>query len=286
MRMLYRGHHPASLLAAGIAEFEAARLHFDGTGRRSGFVYKAYGEADVKSALTAMSNGKCAYCEADYDATQPSDVEHFRPKGAIDTDVGRIKPGYWWLAATWENLLPSCIRCNRKEKQLLFDGTELSCGKANSFPLADETRRAAAVGQEAHEDPLLIDPCREDPAVHLRFVDDKGHCVAVPVDPDPLSGSGRRARTSIDVFGLNRAGLVRDRSRYMRWAKISLARLERLARRLDVLPADADGDREEIAEMIDQELDYLDGLTCGEDRYTGMLRALVDPKLAELNMAL
>jgi len=233
-----------------------------------------------------MSNGKCAYCEADYDATQPSDVEHFRPKGAIDTDAGRIKPGYWWLAATWENLLPSCIRCNRKEKLLLFDGTELSSGKANLFPLADETRRAAAVGQEVHEDPLLLDPSREDPADHLRFIDDEGHCVAVPVDQNPESVSAKKARASIDIFGLNRAGLVRDRSRYMRWAKLSLARLEKLAYRLDALHADANVDREEIVVMIEQERSYLDDLTCGEDRYTGMVRALVVPKLAELNMAL
>lgn len=41
-----------------------------------------------------------------------------------------------------------------------------------------------------------------------------------------------------------------------------------------------------IEELIEQELDYLAGLTCGEDRYTGMLQDLVDPKLAELNLVL
>ena len=286
MRKLVRVQTPASLLTAGLEEFNAARLHFEGTGRHEGFKFTAYGEVDVKTALTVMTKGKCAYCEADYDATQPSDVEHFRPKGAIDTDAGRIKPGYWWLAAKWENLLPSCIRCNRRERQILFDGTELTSGKANLFPLLDEAHRASGIGQEVYEDPLLIDPCREDPSDHIRFIDDEGDCIAAPIDPDPQSRSARKARESIAIYGLNRAGLVRDRSRYMRWATLSLARLQKLARRLDALPGTEQAEWSDIAELIDQELEYLEGLTCGEDRYTGMLLALINPKLAELNLTL
>jgi hypothetical protein len=72
----------------------------------------------------------------------------------------------------------------------------------------------------------------------------------------------------------------------MRWAKLSLARLEKLAWKLDSLAGNAEDEKREIAELIDKELDYLYGLTCGEDRYTGMLQALADPKLAELNLAL
>ena len=286
MRKLGRAQSPASLLTAGVAEFNAARLHFEGMGLQDGFKFTAYSAADVRAALTAISDGKCAYCEADYDATQPNDIDHFRPKGAIDTETGRIKPGYWWPAAKWENLLPSCIRCNRKEHQLLFDGTELASGKANRFPLVDEAHRASGIGQEAYEDPLLINPCVEDPSEHIRFIEDEGHCIAVPVDPDQQSRSAQRARASIDIYGLNRSGLVRDRSRYMLRAKVSLARLEKLARRLDALPANEQDERSEVADWIDEELNFLDGLTCGEDRYTGMLLALVDPKLAELNLAI
>jgi uncharacterized protein (TIGR02646 family) len=284
MKRLARGQSPASLLTIGVAEFNAARLHFDGTGRQDGFKFKAYNEADVKAALRAMTSGKCAYCEADYDATQPVDVEHFRPKGAIDTAVGWIQPGYWWLAAAWENLLPSCIRCNRKEHQRLFDGTELASGKANRFPLMNEALRASAIGDEAREDPLLIDPSVEDPSEHIRFIDDDGRCIAVPVEPDPQSRSARKARASIDIYGLNRSGLVRDRSRYMQWAKVSLARLERLVRRLDAQTANGQDESSEITESINEELDYLDGLTCGEYPYAGMLWSLIEPKLAELNL--
>ncbi len=286
MRKLKRPLSPASLLTTGVTEFKEARSHFDGTGQQSGFDFTAYKKPDVKDALEVMSGGKCAYCEADYDATQPKDVEHFRPKGAIQTAVGKIKPGYWWLAATWENLLPSCIRCNREENLLLFDGTKVASGKKDKFPLLDEGLRASAVGQEAHEVPLLVNPCVEDPSLHIRFIDFDGSCIAVPVDIDPQSHSAQKARASIDIYGLNRSGLVRDRTRYMRWAKVSLERLEKLARLLDRLHGGDMDQRSEISHLIDQELEYLYGLTCGEDRYTGMLMGIIDPKLAELNLSL
>lgn len=217
-----------------------------------------------------MSSGKCAYCEADYDATQPADVEHYRPKGGVDGGAGLKKPGYWWLAAAWHNLLPSCIRCNRLEKQTLFDGAELKTGKGNRFPLFDDGRRANAIGEEAFEDPLLIDPCSEDPSLYIKYVDDSGDCIAVPVDDDIRSRGAQRARVSIDIYGLNRSGLVRDRSRYLKRVKFSIARLSRFVRLLDRMADDEE--RETIADIIKDELEHLDGLTSGEDRYAGVLR--------------
>jgi hypothetical protein len=74
--------------------------------------------------------------------------------------------------------------------------------------------------------------------------------------------------------------------RRVQWAKLSIARLETFARLLDRLPAGADEISAGFAALIEQELDYLDGLTCGENCYTGMLRALIDPKLIELNLQL
>jgi uncharacterized protein (TIGR02646 family) len=286
VRRLVRGHCPAVFGADAQHELAAARSHFEGTGLKDGFTFKAYSLKDVKTSLSKMSSGKCAYCEADYDATQPVDVEHYRPKGAVDGEAGLVKPGYWWLAAAWINLLPSCIRCNREEGQILYDGTELKTGKGNRFPLFDESQRANAIGGEAFEDPLLIDPCREDPSQYIKFVNDEGSCIAVPVDEDPKSRSAQRARASIDIYGLNRSGLVRDRSRYMRLARLSLARLDRFGRLLEGLAPDAQQEREEIADAIEEELKYLDDLTSGEDRYTGMLVEIVDPALATLNISL
>jgi uncharacterized protein (TIGR02646 family) len=286
MRRLTRPGCPITFAPAAEAELTKAQLHFEDTGRSGGFKFKAYKHPEVKAALSKMSSDKCAYCEADYDVTQPSDLEHFRPKGAIETDAGLRKPGYWWLAARWDNLLPSCIRCNRKETLTLFDGSRLLSGKGNRFPLNDEERRAHVVGGESMEEPLLIDPCREDPSDFIRFVDNDGNCIAVPVDEDQTSLSAQRARASIDTYGLNRFGLVRDRSRYMGRAKLSLARIERFVRRLDRLPLHREEDRNELECDIADELKVLDDLTCGEDRYTGMLSAVVTPVLAEFNLLL
>src|ERR1039458_2761253 len=103
MRRLTRTACPTAFAPLSAAELASARLHFENTGKQDGFEFNAYRHADVKTALSKMTRGKCAYCEDDYDATQPVDVEHYRPKGAIETDAGMTKPGYWWLAAVWEN---------------------------------------------------------------------------------------------------------------------------------------------------------------------------------------
>lgn len=56
----------------------------------------------IKMPLSASSSDKCAYCETDL--KHPStymEVEHFLPKSYHED-----------LVVNWENLLPSCKRCN------------------------------------------------------------------------------------------------------------------------------------------------------------------------------
>lgn len=56
----------------------------------------------LKNGLTAMSHEKCAYCECQLgEADSYMEVEHFKDKNDYPDDVLR-----------WENLLPSCKRCN------------------------------------------------------------------------------------------------------------------------------------------------------------------------------
>jgi uncharacterized protein (TIGR02646 family) len=283
VRKLDRGDWPDGYKTIYEAELALARLYFEGTGRTNGFDFNAYGNHRVKAALSKMGEKKCAYCEKDYDATQPVDVEHFRPKGAVEGANGRIQPAYWWLAADWTNLLPSCIRCNREETQPLYDGTLLKTGKGERFPLADETKRADAIDGEKGETPLLIDPSIEDPADYIAFVDSDEFCIAVPVDPDPASLSFRRGRASIDIYGLNRQGLVEKRSAYRTRARARLATLRRKIYRLDALdPDDAEG-REDVSQDIDEALGELRAFLSGADLFTGMLTALIEPELREMN---
>lgn len=108
-------------LVAAVASGEEA-LSFDRT---------VYAAPEVKQALCDDQHGKCAFCESLVRHVAYGDVEHFRPKAAYRADSGHPlrRPGYYWLAYDWSNLVFACELCNRRHK-------------ANLFPLADETRRA------------------------------------------------------------------------------------------------------------------------------------------------
>jgi hypothetical protein len=132
---------PPSLLDAGVKERERATAFYADPGNQSNsFPFKAYKADDVVAALEQLFRGKCAYCESSYAQTQPADIEHFRPKGAVMIErpgerPHRRKPGYYWLAAEWDNLLPSCIDCNRARTQdFPDDDLRLVRGKENRFP--------------------------------------------------------------------------------------------------------------------------------------------------------
>lgn len=189
-------------------DFYADPAKFKKDGKVQNYDFQVYRDPEIKDRLHELFHGKCAYCESTYEATQPMDVEHFRPKGGYVVEVGgkRVlkQPGYWWLAADWDNLLPSCIDCNRKRTHRFDEGEEASLGKANLFPLQEEARRAAQPDSEAQEQPLLLDPCRDDPAQVLEFTHPG------VVRPHPKAGPFQQARAqqSIEVYGLRRPGLV------------------------------------------------------------------------------
>jgi uncharacterized protein (TIGR02646 family) len=174
--------------------------------------FRAYKADDVKKALHKAFHGKCAYCESLIEATQPLDVEHFRPKAAVKIE-GRLQPpGYHWLASRWENLLPACHDCNRPRKQDFPAGMPATAGKANQFPISSERKRAKTEGAESGERPLLLHPYYDDPAQHLEYTwqpttPERGEVVA------RRQGArvSRIGKTSIDVYALQRAGLVRQR---------------------------------------------------------------------------
>lgn len=143
-------------------------------------------------------HGKCAYCEKKISSTQYGDIEHFRPKkGVSDTDFNDINghPGYYWLCYDWENLLPSCILCNRKSK---ISGVVI--GKHTRFPV--RSFRAKQPGEESHEEPLLIHPVLEEPTNHIE-VDATGVLYA--------KDGSERGQACIDVFGLNLRDLPNER---------------------------------------------------------------------------
>lgn len=200
-----------------LTERQRAIGHFLNGSPRKKPTFSAYKTAAVKAKLNELFHRKCAYCESEYESVAPMDVEHFRPKGAYMLPDGKLsKTGYYWLAAEWTNLLPSCINCNRERKQFRrkLDGkiVKSKSGKANKFPLLDETKRAKVPNGEKKELPVLLDPCIDNPALHLEFLDDGM--------VRPKKGTAERklgkGKNSIAVYGLDRDDLYRERKKIMR----------------------------------------------------------------------
>lgn len=173
--------------------------------------FKAYKHPSVMPALSTMFHGKCAYCESRYVAQQPGDVEHFRPKAlvAVRGANGKVEQrrGYHWLAADWNNLLPSCADCNRPRQHQVRRGRgKRVLGKANWFPVEPEAARATRPGDEDAEPRLLLDPCRDDPAAHLVFDDDGTVAPRVVAGVPSAIGAA-----SIEYCALERLELAQER---------------------------------------------------------------------------
>lgn len=216
----------------GKTERDRARAHqLDTDPKKGSFNYAAYKHDDVKRKLAALFHNKCAYCETFFSASAPVDIDHYRPKGSVADDLAH--PGYWWLAMSWDNLLPSCIDCNRKRKQYLPNAsTSLKAlydssthvamklgegGKKDSFPIRNPGRRLAAESYAyADEEPLLLDPTRDDPRDHLRFSVDRTSPVSLVLPGRGPGQTSDRGAMSIQTYGLNRLGLVQDRTRLLR----------------------------------------------------------------------
>lgn len=151
----------------------AATLTFDRT---------VYADPSVKTALITMQHGKCAFCEAKPLPVSDGDVEHFRPKASLrQSDADPLqRPGYYWLAYDWENLLFACERCNRRHKKSLF-------------PLVEPSRRATSHRAPINsEDPVFIDPSAEDPEQYVTY---REH-IPVAVNDNPRGADDRRARAA------------------------------------------------------------------------------------------
>ena len=147
------------------------------------FDTRLYGSTAVKDELIRLQHGKCCFCESDITHISHGDIEHYRPKaGWVQGTETLNKPGYYWLAYDWDNLLLACEICNRSYKK-------------NYFPLQDNTKRALSHNDNIeNEDPLFLHPVNDDPEEHIGFNEE------VPVS---INGSSQ-GNTTIDKVGLDR----------------------------------------------------------------------------------
>lgn len=203
--------------------------------------YSAY--KDAREFLSQAFHGKCAYCESKIVSIYSGDVEHFRPKSAYNNDSEQdlVKPGYFWLAADWKNLLFACPFCNQTNTHRVMENglvQKIVLGKLNQFPLETEAHRLNhAHGQSYLTDVdayriafdleesqrLLVEPCI-DKDVETLFAYREDGIIVVGEGLNALNY--KRAQTSIRVYALNRLTLTQARKEKIIQIKTQIRRVE------------------------------------------------------------
>lgn len=292
MRAVSRGSKPAPAALnqknrQNVSELDRVRAYMRATlpapRARKPFAFSAYKHEAVKQRLEELFHRKCAYCESSYASQAPVDVEHFRPKGRVEGEPQH--PGYWWLAAEWTNLLPSCLDCNRRRKQLVPRITNdlkllwenMQTGKKDCFPIAG-VRAQAEEKDFSAERALLLDPTRDEPDEHLEYWITEENLAGIvfparsslsqtggPALPTSTisqaalsqqsvaNGISVRGAVSIQVYGLNRLRLVQERARlvqHLRFLESIVLEVATVKDRLEVLNASLR--RTELREAVDQ----------------------------------
>ena len=149
----------------------------------------------VKNALNKIYKNKCAYCETQINRTS-TNIEHYRPKSL-----------YYFLAYSWDNLLPICNMCNSK--------------KSNRFEIEDETKRIQHTTKSLEElqyitksynqieKPKFIHPEIDD-YQHLFRFNTKGEIIVYKTILD-----SHRMTYTIDNSDLNHHNLLKRRSKVL-----------------------------------------------------------------------
>ena len=250
--------------------------HANTPGVPKSYAFSVYSNKTVKTRLNNLFTFKCAYCETVYGSTMPVDVEHFRPKAKVVIGKNEEVRGYYWLAGDWNNLLPSCIDCNRSRTQKdAISGNDILLGKANQFPLGSEEKRWTRQKRSEKETRLLINPCEDDPAEYLQFTDEG------IVRPQPgLEGEGRkRAEASIRVYGLNRVGLVQARQAHL---FLILDYLHTAYRIIEAMLIASEEVREILDDVLLTQMAGLHRLCAANQPYAQMSRQLITKYWKEL----
>ncbi|APR68211.1 hypothetical protein CN03_15460 [Thalassolituus oleivorans] len=163
---------------------------------------------DVKPKLALLFNYKCWYTEAPQQGTDV-DVDHFRPKKRLQETLSSVTPhdGYWWLAFCLQNYRYSCIVANRRRTDI---ETGKTGGKADHFPLCDESMRANTPSCDLEEEqPVLLDPLKATDVLLLQFKPDGE---AMPrFAEESHARKFMRADRSIEFYNLNHSEFVRCR---------------------------------------------------------------------------
>lgn len=162
---------------------------------------KLYSNHTPISTNSSIYNPKCAYCESNSNTAAVLQVEHYRPKKAVEEDD--THKGYYWLALEWTNLVYACQKCNGKGAK----GTKFPIIKQRIYQEnRDKQGNIIYTDFDANgnflqsEEPLLLHPEIDEPKEHLRFKNN-----------GKLIGITQRGRETIEICKLNRDLLIESR---------------------------------------------------------------------------
>ncbi|WP_439630814.1 AAA family ATPase [Shinella sp.] len=158
-------------------------------------------DPSISAGLVELFEDRCGYCEQRLNGYSRPPLEHHRPLGVAQGKDGRTDQAHYsWLAYEWHNMIAVCEDCRKRKQNHFF--VEGNRGPVN----------ASIADLRVIEDSLLIDPCFDDPAKHLRFGTDG--------TVQPLSAKGKE---TISLLSLNRPELVENRYRALNDAAGRLA---------------------------------------------------------------
>jgi len=159
------------------------------------------GKSDTKDSLKwtlkEIYHQKCAFCEAPLD-NEVGDIEHFRPKNENKNESTKCnkKFSYYWLAFSWDNLLPSCSRCNGKKSNCFdIEGQRVAYENEDLINL-----HSSIETYNLKEKPKLLHPEYDVFESEIRFTK-KGE----------IYSRNKRVQYTVKTCNLNRKNLIKTR---------------------------------------------------------------------------
>ena len=258
--------------------------------------YTVYSDKKVRKLLVKMFHGKCAYCESKITAIYNGDIEHFRPKGEIQEATPK-KPGYFWLAAEWDNLLFACPFCNQTNTHEFKNGDEIEeavFGKLDQFPLDSEGNRLnhnhgliyftdkvayqTAFDLEESER-LLLNPCKDD-NIQKYFKFDDG---AIITNDSLTDFEEKKALKSIITYALHRLPLTIAREQKIIKIKAQIKRVENAIINYNKYMDVSDYERVRFESIMREEMKILKKYKDPDQEYAGLARYIIDKYFDDAN---
>ena len=261
------------------------------SGVRTKESYKVYSSKTVRKQLIKMSHGKCAYCESKITSIYSGDVEHFRPKGGYGENNPITKPGYYWLASDWNNLLFACPFCNQTNTHEIFENKivkEVVQGKLNQFPLLTENYRlnyghgnlyfsdsiSYKIAFDLEEsERLLLKPCT-DIDIEKYFEYDEIGLITPTFGLNNFEEN--KAKTSIRVYALQRIALVQSREEKVIQIKAQIRRVEEAMINLNSHIENSNEKVTWFEGILRKELNILHQFKEANREYAGLARFIIE----------